>query len=356
MRWFEENAVEMRTGRRVAHLDCPRQAVTLDTGEQVQFDRLLLATGASPRPLNIPGADLPNVFYMRTIEDADRLVHAIDKARREGRKHDRGQGVVCVIGGGVLGVELAASLTAMGLSVHLVAAKHPWERFAGESSGKFVTRYLESRGVSVHCGERPQALQGDGRVQRVAMPSGEPIVCDFTVAAVGMSANRELLRGTPISAERAILVDDHCRTNVEAIYAAGDCAAVFDPLFGKHRIIDHWDNARITGDIAGANMAGDDLRYDAVNWFSSDVFDLHLNVWGEARQVHHRVTRGTPSVESPAMVEFGIATDGRIAQIMAVNHTDDDNVLRELVRARATADGREELLKDPSRDLGDFVS
>ncbi len=353
--WFEENDIEMQTGRRVANLDCSRHAVNLDNGEQIQFDRLLLATGASATPLKIPGSDLPNVFYLRTIEDTERLQHAIEKALKEGRTHERARGIATVIGGGVLGVELAASFTLLGLRVHLVAARYPWEKFAGEGTGKFITRFLESKGLTVHAGQRPQRLEGDGRVQRLVLPVGDPIQCDFTVAAVGMNVNRELLRGTPIDAERAILVDDHCRTNVPGIYAAGDCAAVFDPLFGKHRILDHWDNARITGAIAGANMAGDDRRYDAVNWFFSDVFDLTLGVWGEAKQVHHRITRGAPSVENPEMVEIGIAADGRVAQVLTVNHPNEDDVLRELVRRRVQVQGKEEMLKDPSANLRQFV-
>ncbi len=353
--WFRDHDIELRTGRHVAHLDCPRRAVTLATGEEVGFDDVLLATGASPKPLTIPGADLPNVFYLRTIEDADRLQHASEKALAEGSKHDRGRGHACVIGGGVLGVELAAALTRVGLKVDLIAARHPWEKFAGETTGKFVARYLESKGVTVRAGQRPLRLEGDGRVQRVVMPDGETIPSDFVAAAVGINVNPELLRGTPIAAERAILADERCRTNVEHVWAAGDCAAVFDPLFGKHRLLDHWDNARVTGAIAGTNMAGGDVRYDAVNFFFSDVFDLSLKAWGEARQVHHRITRGTPTPESPQTVEIGIAADGRVAQVLAVNHPDDD-ALRELVKRRVNVDGIEEELKDPSRELATFVS
>jgi NAD(P)H-nitrite reductase large subunit len=354
--WYEENDVVLRTGHRVAHLDCERRAVTLSSGEEISFDRLLLATGAAPRPMKIPGADLPNIFYLRTIEDAERIQHAIDQAKAEGRKHARGgRGHAVVIGGGVLGVETAASLTQSGLHVHLIAARYPWEKFAGESTGRFLVRHLESKGVTVHTGHRPQRLEGDGRVQRVVLPAGQSIPCDFVAAAVGINVNREILRGTPIAAERAILADERCRTNVEHVYAAGDCAAVFDPLFGKHRLLDHWDNAQITGRIAGTNMAGGEARYDAVNYFFSDVFDLTLSGWGEARQVSHRLTRGTPTPESPALVEIGIAADGRIAQVLAVNHSNEDDLLRELVKRRVRVEGKEEDLKDPSRSLAELL-
>jgi NADPH-dependent 2,4-dienoyl-CoA reductase/sulfur reductase-like enzyme len=354
--WFAQNNVTLRTGRRAARLDTGRKTVTLDDGEEIVFDRLLIATGAAPAPLEIPGADLPNVYYVRTIEDVDRLHHAIDKAKNEGQPHARGRGRAAVIGGGFLGVELAASLTTMGLSVDLICgSEYPWHRFAGEATGKFLVRYLESHGVKVHVGTRPQRLDGDGRVQRVVLSDSLSIPCDFVVPAVGIIIPRELLRGTPIAAEKAILVDDHCRTNVPDIYAAGDCAAVFDPLFGKHRILDHWDNANVTGAIAGANMAGDDVPYRAVNNFFSDVFTLTINAWGEARLVDRRVIRGTPNIEAPDFVEIGIGSDGRIAQIVSIGHTGEDDVLRELVARRLQVDGNSERLKDPSTPLRSLI-
>jgi 3-phenylpropionate/trans-cinnamate dioxygenase ferredoxin reductase component len=353
--WYEQNGVQLRTGHRVSHLDCPRRAVTLSSGEVISFENLLLAIGAAPRLLQIPGADLPNVFYLRTLEDADRIQHAIEKARTEGRPHGRGRGQVAVIGGGVLGVELCGSLTQLGLKVHLLTAQQPWSKFAGEGTGRFVARYLEDHGVTVHTGQRPQRLDGDGRVQRIVLPSGTTIDCDFVAAAVGIQVNRDLLRGTPIAAERAILTDDHCRTNVPNIYAAGDCTALFDPLFGKHRLIDHWDHARRTGALAGANMAGADQAYDAVDYFSSESFDLSLSAWGEPRLVSHRLVRGNPTLESPAMIEFGVAADGRIAQILALNHTTDDATLRQLVHHRIRIDGNEEALKDPHYNLAHLV-
>ena len=197
-----------------------------------------------------------------------------------------------VIGGGVLGVELSASLTQMGIAVDLLcASEHPWDRFAGEITGKSLAGYLKTRAVHVHSNARPQRLEGDGRVQRVVTTSGEIIDCDFAVAAVGAFVPRELLRSTPIAAEKAILTDAHCRTNVENVYAAGDCAAIFDPLFGKHRNLDHWDNAVVTGTLAGRNMAGRDEAYAAVNQFFSDVFELTMNGWGEGRQVDRRIVR-----------------------------------------------------------------
>jgi 3-phenylpropionate/trans-cinnamate dioxygenase ferredoxin reductase subunit len=351
--WYSENHVQLRTAMRVSQLDTARRIVALQSGEEITFDALLLATGMSALHLTIPGSQFPNVYYLRTLDDADRLHNAIEQAKREGSRHDvpggTGRGKVAVIGTGVLGVELAASLTQLGLKVDLLSSKtYPWDKFAGEHTGGFLTRYLQKNGVTVHANARPTRLEGDGRVQNVIAEVRDPLPCDFVVAAVGAAPNRELLRNTPITAEKAILVDSRCQTNVQGIYAAGDCAAVFDPLFGKHRVLDHWDNAQVTGGIAGTNMAGGEATYDVANNFFSDVFDLSLNGWGEARQVDRRLIRGNTSVDAPDFIEIGIAADGRIAQVLSVNHKGDDELLKNLVAKRFRVDGNEESLKDPA--------
>ena len=354
--WFEKHHVELRTGCRVAHLDVARMAAVLDNGEDISFDRLLLAAGATPAPLHVPGADLPNVFYLRTLDDCDVLHHAIDKAKREGRPHPQGRGKAVVIGGGVLGVELAASFAQLGLSVDLLLAHaHPWHKFAGESTGRFVSLFLQKRGVRLHPESAPRRIEGDGRVQRVILDGSEGIDCDLAVAAIGAVPNKDLLHGTPIAAGRAILTDEHCRTNVPGIYAAGDCAAVFDPLFGKHRVLDHWDNAVVTGTLAGRNMAGANESYSAVNTFFSDVFELTLNGWGESRHIDRRLLRGTPNVDAPDFVEIGLSSDGRIVQVLSIGHQGEDELLRALIARRVHVNGNEEALKDPSFNLRTLV-
>src|SRR5579859_6119359 len=354
--WFEENHVQLRSGRAVAHLDASRMSATLSTGEDISFDKLLIATGASPAPLKIPGAQLPNLFYLRTIDDAELLHHAIDKALREGRPHPSGRGRVAVIGAGVLGVELAASFTQLGLAVDLLLAHdHPWHKFAGENTARFLSHYLEKRGITLRRNAPPQRLEGDGRVQRIVLPDGQAIPCDFAIAAVGAIPNKDLVHNTPIAAARAILTDAHCQTNVPGIFAAGDCAAVLDPLFAKHRVLDHWDNAQVTGRLAGRNMAGAAETYTAVNNFFSDVFDLTLNGWGDSRHIDRRLIRGTPNTDSPDFLEFGLAADNRIVQILSIGHPADADILPKLIATKTQINGNEERLKDPTTPLADLL-
>jgi NADPH-dependent 2,4-dienoyl-CoA reductase/sulfur reductase-like enzyme len=170
-----------------------------------------------------------------------------------------------------------------------------------------------------------------------------------------MVPHKELLRGTAIAAERAILVDERCRTSVPDVYAAGDCAAMFDPLFGKHRQLDHWDSAVVTGTLAGRNMAGVETRYEMVSHFTSEALDLRIDVWGEGRLANRRILRGSPGLESPEFIEIGVAADGRVAQVVSVGHRGEDAALRELVRRRFAVEGREEQLKDPAVALRDLL-
>jgi 3-phenylpropionate/trans-cinnamate dioxygenase ferredoxin reductase subunit len=355
--WFIQHEVELRTGRRASLLDTSRGMVALDNGEEIAFDKLLIATGASPDHLKIPGADLPNVFYLRSLTDADRLHNAIEKAQREGRPHAQsaagpGRGRATIIGGGVLGVELAATFSQMGLAVDLlIGASDPWHKFAGETTGRFIGKYLETLSVRIHTLTTPLRLEGDGRVQRVIISDQKSIDCDFVVPAIGASPNKDLLRGTTIAAEKAILVDDRCRTNAPNIYAAGDCAAILDPLFGKYRILDHWDSAQALGNVAGRNMVGVEEHYSGANYFFSDVKDIALSVWGESRNVSRHIVRGSPTLEHPSFLEFGLSSDGRISQILAINHRTEDETLRDLVARRIKVDGNESLIRDPLSNL-----
>jgi 3-phenylpropionate/trans-cinnamate dioxygenase ferredoxin reductase subunit len=392
--WYAERHVELRTGRRVTSIDTARATIGLDSGEEFSYDTMLLAVGSSAAPLNLPGANLPNVYLLRTIEDADRLHHAIDKALAEGRPHPpavlpsgqiaqsphkvagvkattgTGRGRAVVVGAGLLGIEVAGSLRQAGLHVELLSANElPWDGTAGEAAGKFLCRLMEDHGIVVRRACPAARFEGDGRVQSVLVNSREQgpqrVDCDLVVGAVGIVPHRELVRGTPIAAERAILTDDRCRSSVSGIFAAGDCAAIRDPLFGKHRLIDHSDHARISGAIAGANMAhlcghgkndsDEDLRYHLVSHFDSEVLGVRINVWGEPRLVERRLLRGTTSQTDAQFAEIGLAADGRVAQVLAVGRAAEHKLLEKLVFLRLDASSIESKLKDPDVNLADIV-
>lgn len=353
--WFSRNLIQLHTGCRAAHLDTGRAIVALDNGDSVSYDRLLLATGSVPRPLGLPGDRLPNVFSLRTIEDVEQIHKAIDKAKVEGRRHEHGQGgrgKAVVIGGGLMGVEIAASLAQVGLAVDLlVAGAFPWDHIASETTGKFLAGFLAARGLAVHLTARAERVEGDGRAQRVRLADGQAVECDFVVAAVGTNQNKDLLRGTGIIAEKAILADEHCRTNEPDVFAAGDCAAVRDPIFGKHRPADQWDTAATTGAVAGACMAGAQAALDTVASFETQFFGVSARAWGHSKHVDRRLLRGAPNLEVPDFVEIGLDAEGRVSFALAVGHAAEHAALEELVRRRFSIAGNEEAIRDPATDL-----
>lgn len=340
--WFSENHVLLRTGRRVVRLDVPRQMAHIDNGDEIFYDQLLLATGSISKHLTIPGAELPNVFYLKTIADADRLHHAIEISRKVG--HNR----ACVIGAGLLGVEVAGSLAKVGMHVDLIQSRAiPWPRIAGEQTGQFIARQLRAAGVKIHGNSRAMRVEGDGRVQRVILSDHTTLASDFVVAAVGSVANREILRDTPISAEASILVDQRCRTNVPNIYAAGDCCAIYDVAWGKHRTVTHWSHADVTGQVAGHNMSGAEESYSAVTQFTSEIAGRPIEVFGDARFVHHRILRGNALNDGGDFAELGITQDDRVAQIIRVGREAERETLARMANRIASVAGYEEALKDP---------
>lgn len=376
--WFHDHHVDLRTGRKVSRIDPPRSTATLDSGEEVTYDHLLIATGAAAAPLPVPGAQLPNLFYLRTLDDAELLRHAVEKAHREGRPHAAtnatlpvGRGKAVVVGAGLLGVEVAASLRQLGLAVDLVCGRpHPWAKQAGDATGRFAAGVLARAGVTLHANRRPIRLEGDGRVQRVVLddPAGTVLDCDLAVACVGAAPNKELLRNTTISAGKAILADGFGRTSVPNVYAAGDCCAVLDPRFGKHRWLEHWDGALATAAHAGRNMASGGTGrpaelFDALPGFGTEVFGVAMRGWGEPRLVDRRLIRGRVNGnggmnganvkgDHPGFAEIGIAQDGRVAQVLVVGDVPEAEALRRLVLDRADVTGREDALRDPAVPVG----
>jgi 3-phenylpropionate/trans-cinnamate dioxygenase ferredoxin reductase component len=358
--WFAAHNVQLRTGCRALNLDAGRGIVTLDSGQAISYDKLLLATGCAPRALSIPGGTMANIFTPRTIDDFEQLHTAIDKARSEGHRHEggKGRGLAAVIGGGLLGVEIAASLTQAGLSVDLiVAGRHPWMKFASEATGQFLAHYLIKHGIKLHESVRAARIEGDGRAQRVVLSDGRTLLSDLVISAIGTIPSKDLLRGTGIIAEKAILADEFCRTNEPNIYAAGDCAAVRDGIFGKHRPPEQWDTAAVTGSVAGNNMAGAEVKMSAVTSFVTEAFGLSARAWGQNKHLDHRLFRGTPNVESPDFLEIGLTAEGRVSQILAVGRAGagEESVIEELIRRRTNVAGKEEMLKDPATPLANLI-
>ena len=359
--WYVHEKIQLRSGQRVVLIDTARKFVSLDTGAEIAFDKLLIATGATARPLALPGASMSNVYHLRSVEDFDRLLNAIvgpmtdDRSKSEMRTPPS-RTRVCVIGSGPLGTEVAASLRVLGAKIELVCGgAHPWPEIVGPTLGAIIHQSLSKQGVNIHQGVRAMSLQGDGRVQRVVLSDQSAVECDHVVACVGVDVSRELLRSTPIAAERGILADEFGRTSVRDVFAAGDCCAMFDPRFAKHRLTQHWAQAVYAGGIVGANMAasvvgGDMKPVSQLIGYVSQLdprTSIHLQSWGEARLIDYRIVRGAGNDTA----EIGADLNGRCVHVSVIGRADEHAVLKSLVESRAPLTTIAERLKNPDIPL-----
>lgn len=346
--WFAGNAIGLLTGRRATRLDPDRRRVTLDDGLVIGYDELLLAFGGMVAPLEAPGAGLPGLFYLRTLADAEAIITRLKIALREGRPHPRGRGRVAVLGGGTLGVEIAASLKSRGLWVELVCDQPDlWHYVAGETAAQRLRDWMDENGVILHMNNPAVSLLGDGRVQRVELAGGETVQCDFAVCCIGMRVDRRLVQGTPIPAGNRLICDSFGRVGTEGgvshVWAAGDSCSVMDERFDKHIAGGHWEFARQSGALAGRNMALVAAGRTPHPWrdlpgWHSEVFGLDIYAWGVARLAERRIVQDFTESGRPHLAEIGIDAAGRVCHVLALGRSSDDlGHLRKLVEDRAPA-------------------
>ncbi len=343
--WYDENEIAVLTGLRATGLDAEAHTVALDDGRELAYEKLLLATGGHAWRLPLTGADLANVFTLRTIEDSDAIREVAEGAER-----------ALVLGGSFIGSEVAASLTQMGLDVTMVFPESRLlERVVTEELSDFLRDKFEGEGVRILDGTRPERLEGDGAVERAALDSGETLDVDLVVMGVGIRLNTELAEaaGLTMTERKEVIVDQYLRTSDPDVYAGGDIAAWPDPTFGRRLRVEHWDVARRQGLRAGRNMAGEEKPYTSLPYFFSDMFDFGFEVWGNLTSWDQAILRGELGGSRFQFFYFdqekmvGVLTVGRLG--------DDRKVIPKLVKARLAYDDVADQLSDEEVELSALI-
>jgi 3-phenylpropionate/trans-cinnamate dioxygenase ferredoxin reductase component len=334
--WYREQDVELRLGASAARLDPADRAIELSTEERVPYDQLLVATGGRNRPLDVPGAGLEGVHALRTLEDADRI------------RAEAGPGrTAVVVGAGFIGCEVAASLRQLGAEVDVVEAlEAPLLRAVGLEVGRVIEGIHRDHGVRFHFGEGIQRFEGGHRVERAVTTGGRRLDCDFVVVGVGIQPNVEWLEGSGVQVDNGVLVDERCRTSVEDVYAAGDVANHWHPLFRRRLRVEHWDNALKQGAAVARSILGSSDPFDDPHWFWSDQYEHELQSVGSAPDWNEMVVRG--SMEARDFVIFYLK-DGIVEAVVGLNRGKDVRRSTALVRARRPVDRA--LLRDEDVDL-----
>src|ERR671921_895832 len=318
--WYRHHDVEVLLATRASTLDPATRTVTTEVGDQLRYGRgVVLATGAQPIRLGLPGEDLEGVYYLRTVDDAERLRAAISRAES-----------MVIIGGGFIGAEVAASATQMDTRVTLLElADTLWTRAVGPEMGRFFEDFLRDRGVHVRTRTRTERLEGGDGVEAVVLPDGTRLHADVVVIGVGVRPDTELAERAGLPVDNGILVDRQLQA-ADGIWAAGDVANADHHLFRRVRI-EHWAEALNQGLLAGRNLAGAGEGYDRVPYFFSYQFDLSLSYLGHVREWDELVVRGSREVDDPRFVAWYLR-DGRPMAALIVNDWDAEDPVREVIR------------------------
>ena len=332
--WYDSHDVELRMSTKVTELGASE--VVVDGGERLAFDQLLLATGSSPKRLQIPGADLGHVHVLRTVHDSDSLREALVPGAR-----------VVVIGAGWIGCEVAASAKQRGAEVTLVAPEDvPLERVLGPEVGAIYRDVHAANGVELVLGTGIEAIDAAG----VRTSTGRTLDADIVVMGVGVAPRVELAEAAGLDVGDGVLTDDRLRTSAPHVFAAGDIARAQHPILGERIRVEHWGTALEQGPAAARNMLGRDLPYERIPYFFSDQFDTGMEYAGYAPSYDRVVFRGDPS--SLEFVAFWMRGE-RVLAGMNFNVWDVNEDIQALIRSGCTVD--DDALRDADVALSELA-
>jgi len=341
--WYDDNDVELRTGVSVVSLDPSQRVVGLQGGEEVGFDRALLATGAMVNILRVDGAQLEGIHYLRAFGNADSIRDDLD-----GAEH-----VVCV-GGGYIGAEVAASLTAIGKRCTIVEIEPViLGRAFGPEVGRWFGELLTEHGIAVVCEEAVAAFEGDERVSAVLTESGRAIECDAVVVGAGVRPDTMLAGRAGLEVGDGILCDARLETSAPGIFAAGDCCNYESALHGRRVRIEHWDVALQQGRHAAAAMLGEPDPYRVVPYFYSDLADwASLQYVGGGSGWDETLRRGESDA---AGFSVWYLDDGRLVATLSVGRPADLLPARALIESGDPLGERRDAIANPDIDLDSIV-
>ena len=295
---YNQEGITLLLGERVIWIDRPLKRVRLSGGREIAYDALILASGAKPRRLPIPGADKAGVFVLRTIDDVEAMRPVFQAGAR-----------LCIIGAGYIGLEAAASARQLGLDVQVLeAAARPLSRVTSPQVADFFLNLHAQHGVRFELGAQASALLGGARVEGVQLSDGAILPCDAVLIGVGVKPETDLAQQSGLAVEDGILTDEHCRTFDPCIYAIGDCARRPIPLLGRTARLESVHNAIEGAKIAAAAILDQPPPMLEAPWFWSDQYDVKLTIAGVLDGYDEIVLRGDAQENSFAAFYFKAKT------------------------------------------------
>ena len=322
--FYRDHDVEVVLGSAVSALDAETRSVSTDDGD-LRYGKVLIATGAAPRRLKVPGANLEGVYALRTLDDSDRIRRAAARAEH-----------AVVVGGGFIGMEVAASLRQLDLAVTLIhMGRGLFDQLGSNELSEQLLALYREHGVDVLLGQEVARFGGETQLESVEAKSGGRIEADIAVVGVGVVPNLDFLADSGLALDNGVVVNERFEANLPGVYAAGDVANFFDPLYGRRRRIEHWSNANYQGTDVGRILAGQRGGYDTVSSFFSEVFGITIKVFGDTSRADESLAEG--SLESGFIASFGDA--GRLVGAITVGQGEEfETLVKDLIDDRAPAD------------------
>ncbi len=323
--FYPDNAIELWSSTRVTGVDTGLRELLLEGDRRQGYDRLLVATGAVPRRLDVPGAELDGVHYLRTLADSERIGEQIERRQR-----------LVVVGSGWIGSEIAASARQKGCEVTVLEmASLPLERVLGPEVGQIYLDLHRDHGIEFLPQTSVERFEGEGSVQRLRTRDGASIETEFVVVGVGVAPRTGLVETAGLRIDNGILVDEHLESSVPGVFAAGDVANAHHPFYGRPLRVEHWANALNQGPVAARAMLGKPATYDEIPYFFSDQYDTGMEYSGYATEWDEVIFRG--DVAAREFVAFWLK-DERLVAGMNMNVWDVSDPIRELIRSRRRLD------------------
>ena len=319
--FYDQHSIELRFGSAVTEVDALSKKITLADNSEIEYDSLLLATGGTPRKLDVPGADLANIFTIRQPEDVDPILDRVKEAKK-----------ALVVGSSFIGMEASASLTQQGLEVTVVSPDDvPFKKILGNELGQMFQKVHEDKGVTFKLGKKAVKFAGKERVESATLDSGEEIATDLVIIGVGVNPNTDYLSGIELNdRDRSIRVNQYLQTEVEDVFAAGDIASFPYAPMGESTRIEHWRLAAQHGRIAAANMLGKDRQVDRiVPFFWSGQYDLKLRYVGHSEDWDEIEIDG--NLQQPEFLTYYLKGD-RVMAVAGINRDKDIAAISELMR------------------------
>jgi len=337
--FYHDHGIEVRLGTEVAGLSPTERHLELSSGEQVGFEKLIIATGARPRTLDVPGSGLDGIYYLRTLRDSVRIRERSGSAKR-----------AVVMGGGFIGMEVASVLAQKGVETVLVLREDRiWQRFFTPEMSGFFENYYTARGVRFRKAAEVVEIRGTAAVGSIMLASGQSVPCDMLVAGIGVAPATDRLAHSGIEIDNGVLVNEYLESSRSDIYAAGDVASYRDVLFGGRRRVEHWDNAVSQGQHCARALLGEFAPFRHVPYFFSDVFDLSYEFWGDPTGAEEVVHRG--DVAAGSFSVWWMRGQRLVAAFAMKRPEEERDVAPKWIEARQRVSGAR--LADPLRPIED---